>query len=85
MDLKTRVMEIIEEEWDRTRPLGGVGNTHSRDVYLRLVAEGWDVPDWKMQEILEELQAHWRIRGAYELDPEARRMHGSRFIIEPGE
>ena len=85
MDLRTRILELIDEEWDRTRPFGGVGNVHSRDIYLRLMTEGWDVPDWKMQEILEELHAHWQIRGSRGLDPEARRIHGDRFILEPGE
>ena len=50
-----RIIEIIEEEWARTRSLDDVGTTESKIVYARLVAEGVDVPKRAMAQILEAL------------------------------
>jgi len=33
MDLKTKIMELIEEGWDRSRPPGSVGTTGSATIY----------------------------------------------------
>jgi hypothetical protein len=57
MDLKTEIMALIEEGWDRNRPPGGVGTTDSVTIYTRLLAEGVDVPPGAMARILEDLSA----------------------------
>src|SRR5215204_4800949 len=53
MELKTKIMALIEEGWDRNRPPGGVGTTDSATIYTRLLAEGVDVPPGAMARILE--------------------------------
>jgi hypothetical protein len=53
MDLKTKIMALIEEGWDRNRPPGGVGTTDSATIYTRLLAEGMDVPPGAMARILD--------------------------------
>lgn len=83
MDLRQRVLEIIQEEWAKTRPLAVVGTTHSEDVYDRLLAERWTVPEWEMYEILEDLHDEGQIRGSSMTNREARRVHGARPIHEP--
>jgi hypothetical protein len=40
MELKTKIMALIEEGWDRNRPPGGVGTTDSATIYTRLLGEG---------------------------------------------
>ena len=52
MDLKTKIMALIEEGWDRNRPPGGVGTTDSATIYTRLLGEGVDVPPGAMARIL---------------------------------
>ena len=44
MELKTKIVALIEEGWDRNRPPGGVGTTDSATIYTRLLAEGVDEP-----------------------------------------
>jgi hypothetical protein len=44
MDLKTKIMALVEEGWDRNRPAGRVGTTDSATIYTRLLAEGVAVP-----------------------------------------
>jgi len=51
-DLRTKIMALIEEGWDRNRPPGGVGTTDSATIYTRLLAEGVDVPPGAMAQIL---------------------------------
>jgi len=70
-----RIVEIIEEEWIRTRPPDGVGTTESKVVYDRLVAEGVDVPRGAMAQILEALWNEGFIEGMP--------THEGRQIIEP--
>jgi hypothetical protein len=48
INLKTKIMALIEEGWDRNRPPGGVGTTDSGTIYTRLLAEGVDVPPGAM-------------------------------------
>jgi len=83
MDLKTKIMALIEEGWDRNRPPGGVGTTDSATIYTRLLAEGVDVPPGAMARILEELWAEGQITGPQSVDREGRQLHGARAIIEP--
>jgi hypothetical protein len=83
MELKTKIMALIEEGWDRNRPPGGVGTTDSATIYTRLLAEGVDVPPGAMDRILEELSAEGQITGAHVFDREGRQIHGARAIIEP--
>src|SRR5215216_1696408 len=83
MDLKTKIMALIEEGWDRNRPPGGVGTTDSATIYTRLLAEGVDVPPGAMARILEELWAEGQITGPQSVDREGRQLHGGRAIIEP--
>jgi hypothetical protein len=55
-ELRQLVWRAIEEEWDRTRPPGGgVGETLSKSIYDRLIAEWADVPPGAMDEILQNL------------------------------
>jgi hypothetical protein len=83
MDLKTKIMALIEEGWDRNRPPGGVGTTDSATIYTRLLAEGVDVPPGAMARILEDLSAEGQITGPQAIDREGRQLHGARAIIEP--
>ena len=84
MDLKTKIMALIEEGWDRNRrPPGGVGTTDSATIYTRLLAEGMDVPPGAMARILEDLYAEGQIIGPQAVDREGRPLHGARAIIEP--
>ena len=83
MDLKTKIMALIEEGWDRNRPPGGVGTTDSATIYTRLLAEGVDVPPGAMARILEDLSAEGQITGPQVFDREGRQLHGARAIIEP--
>ena len=83
MDLKTKIMALIEEGWNRNRPPGGVGTTDSGTIYTRLVAEGVDVPPGVLARILEELSAEGQITGPQAFDGEGRQLHGARAIIEP--
>jgi hypothetical protein len=83
VDLKTKIMALIEEGWDRNRPPGGVGTTDSATIYTRLLGEGVDVPPGAMARILEELSAEGQITGAQALDTEDKQLHGARAIIEP--
>jgi hypothetical protein len=83
VDLKTKIMALIEEGWDRNRRPGGVGTTDSATVYTRLLAEGMDVPPGAMARILEELSAEGQITGAQAFDGEDKQLHGGRAIIEP--
>jgi hypothetical protein len=83
MDLKTKIMALIEEGWDRNRPPGGVGTTDSATIYTRLLAEGVDVPPGAMARILEDLSAEGQITGPQAVDREGRPLHGGRAIIEP--
>jgi hypothetical protein len=83
MELKKKIMALIEEGWDRNRPPGGVGTTDSATIYTRLLAEGVDVPPGAMARILEDLSAEGQITGAQAVDREGRQLHGARVIIEP--
>jgi hypothetical protein len=83
MDLKKKIIALIEKGWDRNRPPGGVGTTDSATIYTRLLAEGVDVPPGAMARILEELSAEGQITGAQAFDGESRQLHGARAIIEP--
>jgi hypothetical protein len=83
MELKTKIMALIEEGWDRNRLPGGVGTTDSATIYTRLLAEGMDVPPGAMARILEDLSAEGQITGAQAFDREGRQLHGARAIIEP--
>jgi hypothetical protein len=83
-ELRQLVWRAIEEEWDRTRPPnGGVGETLSKSIYDRLIAEWADVPPGAMDEILQNLHDRPLIIGSLFLDRESIRMHGARVIIEP--
>jgi hypothetical protein len=83
MDLKTKIMALIEEGWDRNRPPGGVGTTDSATIYTGLLAEGVDVPPGAMARILEDLSAEGQITGPQVFDREGGQLHGARAIIEP--
>jgi hypothetical protein len=83
MELKTKIMALIEEGWDRNCPPGGVGTTDSATIYTRLLAEGMDVPPGAMARILEDLSAEGQITGAQAFDGEDKQLHGARAIIEP--
>jgi hypothetical protein len=83
-DLKEKVMEVILDEWDKTRPPGGVGTVDSKNVYARLVDEGLEVPQGAMERIFEQLRDEGRISGSPYHDPEAIPSHGAWGIIEPG-
>jgi hypothetical protein len=84
MDLKTKIMALIEEGWDRNRPPGGVDTTDSATIYTRLLREGVDVPPGAMARILEDLSAEGQITtGPEAFDREGRQLHGARAIIEP--
>jgi hypothetical protein len=83
MELKTKIMALIEEGWDRNRPPGGVGTTDSTTINTRLLAEGMDVPPGAMARILEELFAEGQITGAQAFDREGGQLHGAKAIIEP--
>jgi hypothetical protein len=83
MELKKKIMALIEEGWDRNRLPGGVGSTDSASIYTRLLAEGVDVPPGAMARILEDLSAEGQITGAQAVDREGRQLHGARVIIEP--
>ena len=83
MELKTKIMALIEEGWDRNRPPGGVGTTDSATVYTRLLAEGVEVPPGAMARILEDLSAQGLITGAQAFDGEDKQLPGARAIIEP--
>jgi hypothetical protein len=83
MELKKKIMALIEEGWDRNRPPGGVGTTDSATIYTRLLAEGVDVPPGAMARILEDLYAECQIAGPQAVDREGRQLHGARAIIEP--
>jgi hypothetical protein len=83
MELKTKIMALIEEGWDRNRPPGGLGTTDSATIYTRLLAEGVDVTPGAMARILEDLSAEGQITGPQSFDTEGRQLHGARPIIEP--
>jgi hypothetical protein len=83
MELKKKIMALIEEGWDRNRPPGGVGTTDSATIYTRLLAEGVDVPPGAMARILEDVYAEGQIAGPQAVDREGRQLHGARAIIEP--
>jgi hypothetical protein len=83
MELKTKIMALIEEGWDRNRPPGGVDTTDSATIYTRLLSEGMDVPPGAMTRILEDLYAEGQITGPQPVDREGRQLHGARVIIEP--
>ena len=83
LKIKTKIMALIEEGWDRNRPPGGVGTTDSATIYTRLLAEGMDVPPGAMARILEDLYAEGQITGPQPADSEGRQLHGARAIIEP--
>jgi hypothetical protein len=83
MDLKTKIMALIEEGWDRNRPPGGIGTTDSATIYTRLLGEGVDVPPGAMAQILEDLSAEGQITGAQAFDTEDKQLPGARAIIEP--
>ena len=82
-DLRERVMEAIQAEWDKTRRPSGVGTVDSKDVYERLVAEGVDVPRGAMESVLEKLREERRISGAPYHAPMGIAVHGAWSIIEP--
>ncbi len=78
------VIEIIEEEWTRTRSPGGVGNTESKVVYDKLVAVGVDVPRRAMAQVLEALWNEGFIEGVlYRNESDIPTHRASRPIIEP--
>ncbi len=89
MDLREKIIEVIKDEWDRTRPLGGVGRTDSQAVYSRLRAYRIDVSGWAMANILEDLWNEGWIKGTPNhegtpyYDREGRQVHGARPIIGP--
>ncbi len=72
-----RIIEIIEEEWARTRSLDDVGTTESKIVYDRLVSEGVDVPKRAMAQVLEALWNEGFLEGTPYQD------RSSMTIIEP--
>src|SRR5215210_3818754 len=81
MDLKTKILALIEEGWDRNRPPGGVGTTDRVTIYTRLLAEGVDMPPGAMARILEDLSAKGQITGPQAFDREDKQLHGARAII----
>lgn len=83
MGLRELVYRAIEDEWDNTRPPGGVGTTDSETVYNRLVSEGVEVPTGAMNEILQDFHARGLIRGPGYHDRQGIQVHGARAIIEP--
>jgi len=79
-----RIIGMIEEEWARTRPPGGVGTTESKIIYDKLVAEGVDVPRRAVAQVLEALWNEGFIEGALYRDKNDVPTHrASRPIIEP--
>ncbi len=72
-----RIIEIIEEEWARTRSLDDAGTTESKIVYDRLAAEGVDVPKRAMVQVLEALWNEGFLEGIPYQD------RSSMKIIEP--
>ena len=82
-ELRQLVWRVIDDEWDRMRPPGGIGATDSRLVYDRLIAEGVDVPPGAMDEILQDLYDRGMITGPRSFGREAIQVHGARDIIEP--
>ena len=82
--LQNLVWRAIEDEWDGTRPEGGVGTTDSKDVYDRLLAEGIQVPPGAMNDILADFHSRGLITGRGYTDREGMTIHGARAIIEPG-
>lgn len=79
-----RIIQIIEEEWARTRPPGGIGTTESKIVYDKLVAEGVDVPRRAMAQVLEALWNGGFIEGVLPRNKSDTPPHrASRPLIEP--
>lgn len=58
-DLQRRAIEVLYEEWEDKKPNGFTSDV----VYGRLVAEGWDVPDYALQNVWEGLKSLGYIRG----------------------
>ncbi len=78
-----RIVEIIEEEWARTRPPGGVGTTDSEAVYDRLAAEGVDVPRRVVARVLEALWNEGFVEGMPYRDRSGKATREARPITEP--
>ncbi len=79
-----RIVEIIEEEWAKTRPAGGgVGATGSKTVCDRLAAEGVDVPGKAVFRVLENLWYEGFIEGTPYRDTSGIPARMDRPIIEP--
>ncbi len=78
-----RAVEILVEEWERwwsakPRPKGYL---ESGVIYERLVAEGWDVPDYVLDKLWERLRAEEQIKGPGLQGKDGWRMHGNRTFM----
>ncbi len=82
-ELREKIIEIIEDEWNKTRQPGGGGVTDFETVHNRLVADEIEVPPGAMADILEALHREGRIWGTPTDNTEAGQIQGPRPIIEP--
>ncbi len=71
--LGDRIVDVLCEEWEKARP----GILQSETIYERLVAEGEEVPDGAIDEVLTALKNTGAIGAAGMHDTEAVRKHGA--------
>lgn len=77
-DLERRAVEVLSEEWARWEEMPTPKDyPKSRPVYERLIAEGWDVPDYALSELWEKLKLWDQIAGAGFLGRDAWREDGN--------
>ena len=76
--LRERIVEVLCEEWEKARP----GILQSETIYERLVAEGEEVPDGMINEILTALNNTGAIRAGGLHGREEIRKHGAWAISE---
>lgn len=77
-----KAVQILSEEWERwsdTPPPKDY--LRSQVIYERLVAEGWDVPDYALDELWEHLRDTEQIRGPRFMGRDGWRMHGNRQFM----
>ena len=73
-----RAVEILVEEWERWWSKPPPKDYPKSDaIYERLVAEGWKVPDYALDELWEHLRAREQIKGSGWLGSDGWRMHGN--------
>jgi hypothetical protein len=69
--LRRRAIELLLDEWKG----GGEAAVRSEDVYRRLTDEGWEVPDYELNELCELLVVERQIKALPALDAKAMRQH----------